>query len=168
MFKHRRGRAWAALITCRHWWCVQCPLCPMSTYASQKERERSPDQCVLRLSRVLHRWINHWTRLSAYILTPCVVENQKAIVTGSRQPTHCYCPSFESTRRKNIGWEYCIVIDPSVEHSRKPKSTLIQASFLSFSTPIPGHSGHWMCHQCPHVIKATQALPLPCVNNNFA
>ena len=26
-FKRRRERAWAALITCGHWWCVQCPPC---------------------------------------------------------------------------------------------------------------------------------------------
>ena len=100
----------------------------------RKERERSPDQRALRLFQVLHRWIDHWTRLPTKVLMPCVVENQRAIVTGSRQPTHClYCLSLESTRRQNVSWESCSVIDPSVEHSRKPKSMLIRASFSFFS-----------------------------------
>ena len=36
--KHRRGRAWAALITCGYWWRIQCPLCPgMQVENDEKE-----------------------------------------------------------------------------------------------------------------------------------
>ena len=79
------------------------------TYASRKERDRSPDQRALRLFRVLHRWIDHWTRLPTNVLMPCAVENQIAIVTGSRQPTHCYCPSLESARCQNVSWNFQLI-----------------------------------------------------------
>ena len=37
-----RGRAWEALITCGHWWRVQCPLCPrMRVQKNEKEAQIS-------------------------------------------------------------------------------------------------------------------------------
>ena len=35
-----RGRAWAALITCGHWWRIQCPLCPHMRVEKNKKEAR--------------------------------------------------------------------------------------------------------------------------------
>ena len=52
------------------------------------------------------------------------------------QLTVQYCPCFKSTRHRNVGCESCSMINLYVEHSRKPKSTLVQASFSFFLTHI--------------------------------
>ena len=54
---------------------------------SKRVRKKPVDQRALRLSRVLHRWIDHWTRLLVNVLMPCAIENQRAIVTVSWQQT---------------------------------------------------------------------------------
>ena len=59
----------------------------MSTYASPKERERGPDQCVLRTFGVLYRWLDQWTRLPANILMPHVLESR---TESPIDPSHCH------------------------------------------------------------------------------
>ena len=97
----------------------------------------------------------------ANFLTPRTLESLRTITIGSLQPTHWHCMRFKSARRQKVGWQSCPSIEPSVEHSKKPTSMLIRASFLFFWTPIRGHNGHGTRHQCSHVIKASQALSLP-------
>ena len=58
------------------------------------------------------------------------------------QSSHDRSLIFNSTRRQNVSWESCPLVSPSVEYLRKPKSTLIQASFSFFSTHICGHREH--------------------------
>ena len=73
MFK-REGEslAWAALITCRHWWRVQCPLCQRLVYhclhmqVEKNEKKKAWISVGLKLSGVLHGWLDHWTRLPNY------------------------------------------------------------------------------------------------------
>ena len=101
----------------------------VSTYESPKERERSPDQRASRLFGVLYRWLDRWTRLPANFLTPRALES---FIIGSWQPTHWHCTRFKSARRQKVGWQSCPSIEPSVEHSKKPTSTLIRASSRSF------------------------------------
>ena len=39
MFEHRRGKTWAAMIKCGHWWCIQCPsyICVRQTLDASSE-----------------------------------------------------------------------------------------------------------------------------------
>ena len=103
----------------------------VSMYARLNEQEKSLGiNAGLKLFGVLHRWIDHWTRLPTIVLTPRALETRRAIVPQSQQPTHCYCPSFESTRRQNNSWESCPVVDPSLEHSKKLKTNVNPGFFL--------------------------------------
>ena len=133
----------------------------VSTYESPKERERSPDQHAGRLFGVLYRWLDRWTRLPANVLTPRALKSQTVPVSWLPWSNDDRSQRFKSARCQNIGWQSCPSIEPSIEHSKKPTSMLIRASFSFFWTLIRGHNGHWTRHQCPHVIKASQALPLP-------
>ena len=103
----------------------------------------------IRLFGVLYRWLDRWTRLPANFLTPRALESLRTIIIGSWQPTHWHCTRFKSARRQKVGWQSCPSIEPSVEHSKKPTSTLIRASFSFFWTRVLSyvdvghmHSGH--------------------------
>ena len=115
-----------------------------STHESPKERERSPDQSA---SGFLECSTDgsidgSWIRLPANFLTPRALESLRTIIIGSWQPTHWHCMRFKSVRRQKVGWQSCPSIEPSVEHSKKPTSTLIRASFSFFWTLMRGHNGH--------------------------
>ena len=51
-------------------------------------------------------------------------------ITAAKQPT-VYMPEFQEQKVSKRSWESCPVIDPSVEHLRKPKSTVDPGSFLA-------------------------------------
>ena len=145
----------------------------VSTYESPKERERSPDQCASRLFGVLYRWLDRWTRLPANFLTPCALESLRTIIIGSWQPTHWHCMRFKSVRHQKVGWQSYPSIEPSIEHSKKPTSTLIRASFLFFWTLIRGRRAQWTLNTSS-VSARDQSLPgspppAPfSLHNNFA
>ena len=94
--------------------------------------------CELNTTRKKSGWINHWTRLPANVLTPCALETQTLTVSWLLWSSHNRSLIFNSTRHQNISWESCPSSDRSVEHSRKPKSTLIRARFLFFFIHIHG------------------------------
>ena len=71
---------------------------------------------------------DRWTRLPANFFTPRALESLRTIIIGSLQPTHWHCMRFKSARRQKVGWQSCPSIKPSVEHSKKPTSTLTRAS----------------------------------------
>ena len=57
----------------------------VSTYASPKgHKKKARIDVGLKLFGVLHRWIDHWTRLPAIVLTPRALETLRAIVPQSR------------------------------------------------------------------------------------
>ena len=76
MFKHQKGRAWAALIMCRHRCHIQCPVC--LRLEVQKNKKKAWISIGLQLSGVLLKWLDHWTRLPAIVLTPHALETQTA------------------------------------------------------------------------------------------
>ena len=115
MFNHRRGRAWAALITCRHWWRIQCPLCPcMWVEKNEKEAQISVLLGFLECS-TNGSITGQDSQLTFWCLVLLKIRERSWL--RLRQPTHCYCLSFESTRRQNISWESCTVIDPALVHA---------------------------------------------------
>ena len=117
------------------------------TYESPKERERSPNQHASRLHGALYRWLDHWTRLPHWLVV--LFSNQ--IICRA---LHVLMP--------------CPVIEPSVEHSKKSSSMCADPGF--FFIPLDFHTNtECIISACLHIIKASQALPLPrAMNNNFA
>ena len=67
-----------------------------------------------------------------FVFTPCALETQRVTVNWLPRSSHDRSLTFNSTRHQNVSWESCPVIDSPVEHSKKPKSTLIWAFFLVF------------------------------------
>ena len=81
----------------------------------------------LKLSGVFHGWLDHWTRLPNYRFDASCSQNSESgelpVAANVPRSTHRSAPSFESTRHQSDSWESCPVIEPSVEHSRKLKTS---------------------------------------------
>ena len=141
MLKHRTGRALDGFDHVQT--LMTRSMSTVSAYASPKERAWI--SVGLKLSGVLHRWFDNWTKFPAIILMPRALKTWRVIIAQSRHPTYCYCPSFESMRHQNDSWESCPVVKPSVKHSRKLHTNANPGSFLvilDLHTGTGRYSGH--------------------------
>ena len=121
-----RGRAWEALITCWLWWHVHYLFCPTS---SPKNKA---------LISVLVGFLE--------CSTDGLIDGQDCQPIFwhlTSQWISCHDPMIIILRGSRVeAWLAVSWIEPSVEHSKKPTSTLIQASFSFFWTLTCGHNGH--------------------------
>ena len=91
----------------------------VSTCESPKEWERNLDQRANRLFGVLYRWLDLW-------------DCQPSLQSWTSENDHHWIMAANSPRFKKCNvskhWLAVLSIKPSVEHSKKPTSTLIWAS----------------------------------------
>ena len=106
----------------------------------QNNEKRAWISVGVKLSGVLYRWLDHWTRLPAIVLMPHALETRTITVSWMSRLCNDHSPSFESTRHQNDSWEFCPVVEPSVEHPRKLQTNTNPGSF--FWTCTCRYSGH--------------------------
>ena len=113
LFVQQRGRAWAALIMCRHWWWwVQYPICTCPHMGVQRTRKKSKSDRLM-------------VKTTSYVLMPHTHGSQAVIVSWLTL-------SFLYSRArgiKNVSWLSWPAIKPSMEHPNNTSQCFFEFAF---------------------------------------